>query len=86
MALAGELGIHPTYLARMFRKHCGWTMAERVRELRLAYAMKQLAESERSLADVAAAAGFYDQSHLNRVVKRFTGLTPAQLRTSVQRG
>ncbi len=86
VALAGELGVHPTYLARMFRKHYGWTMAERVRELRLAYAMKQLAESERPLADVAAAAGFYDQSHLNRVVKRFTGLTPAQLRTSVQRG
>jgi AraC family transcriptional regulator len=86
VGLAGELGVHPTYLARMFRKHYGWTMAERVRELRLAYAMKQLAESERPLADVAAAAGFYDQSHLNRVVKRFTGLTPAQLRMSVQRG
>ncbi len=86
VTLAGELGVHPTYLARMFRRHYGWTMAERVRELRLTYAMKQLAESERSLADVAAAAGFYDQSHLNRVVKRFTGLTPAQLRTSVQRG
>lgn len=86
VSIAGVVGVHPTYLARMFRKHYGCTVAERVRELRIGYAMQQLAESERSLADVALAAGFYDQSHLNRVVKRATGLTPAQVRASVQRG
>ena len=34
----------------------------------------------RSLADVAAAVGFADQSHLTRQFKRVLGLTPKQAR------
>jgi AraC-like DNA-binding protein len=33
------------------------------------------------LAQVAIDAGFSDQSHLNRVFRRFTGMTPGQYRT-----
>jgi transcriptional regulator GlxA family with amidase domain len=35
---------------------------------------------ERSLAEVASAVGFADQSHLTRHFKRVTGLTPRQFR------
>jgi AraC-like DNA-binding protein len=36
------------------------------------------------LADIAYAAGFADQSHMGRAVRRATGLTPAQLNKAIQ--
>jgi AraC-like DNA-binding protein len=32
------------------------------------------------LSEVAMSAGFFDQSHMTRVLKRFLGVTPAMLR------
>jgi AraC-like DNA-binding protein len=34
------------------------------------------------LADVAMAAGFYDQSHFSKAFKQVTGLTPTQFRAN----
>jgi AraC-like DNA-binding protein len=34
------------------------------------------------LAEAAQAAGFADQSHLNRVFRRITGVTPRMFRTA----
>ena len=34
-----------------------------------------------SRANIARCEGFYDQSHLIREMKQFTGLTPRQMRT-----
>ena len=56
-------------------------MGEYARRRRLDYARRQLADPDRPLAQIAADAGFADQSHLTRVFKRFTGLTPGQYRT-----
>ena len=50
------------------------TLAERL-------ARHQLSERHRPLSQIAAEAGFADQSHFTRTFKRFTGLTPRQYRT-----
>ncbi len=39
---------------------------------------RRLLRSRRRIADVAAATGFADQSHLNRHFKRLVGITPAR--------
>jgi AraC family transcriptional regulator len=36
-----------------------------------------------SVADVAIAVGFYDQSHLTKQMKRLLGFTPRQLRQAL---
>ncbi|MDF2501131.1 MAG: transcriptional regulator, AraC family [Anaerosporomusa subterranea] len=43
--------------------------------LRINYAKKELCK-DRQLAEVALAAGFYDQSHFSKVFKSYTGITP----------
>ncbi len=78
---AQAVGIHPVHLAREFRRRFGCTVGEYVRRLRIDYARRQLAASDVPLAEVAAVAGFFDQSHFTRTFKRLTGMTPAQLRS-----
>ena len=40
--------------------------------------------SESSLADIAYASGYADQSHMGRVVRRATRFTPARLNRAIQ--
>jgi AraC family transcriptional regulator len=74
--VAAEMGVHPAHLAREFRVHFRMSMGSYVRRLRLEWAAGELVGSNASLAEVALAAGFADQSHFTRFFKRHTGFTP----------
>jgi hypothetical protein len=50
-----------------------------IRQIERVQRAASLLEHGRSIADVVGQAGYYDQPHLNRAVKRFMGLTPAQM-------
>jgi AraC family transcriptional regulator len=80
--LAGEAGVHPGHLAAMFRRHFRCTAGEFVRRRRIDWACGRLAGTGVSLADVALAAGFADQSHFTRTFKRLVGVTPAAYRAA----
>lgn len=78
--LARACGVHPVHLARSFRRHYGCTIGQHLRELRLDFACRRMRLSNASLAEIALAAGFADQSHLTRLFKRHMGLTPSEYR------
>ena len=82
--VAAMAGVHPVHLARTFRRVYDMTFAGYVRSVRLDYARQQLAVSDAPLGDIAAAAGFYDQSHFCRLFKQSTGLSPAAYRLSAR--
>ncbi len=74
---AATLGASPTQLARAFVRAFGITPHAYLVTRRLDVARRQLLDGEPP-ADVAAAAGFYDQAHLTRHFRRFLGVTPGQ--------
>jgi AraC family transcriptional regulator len=78
--IAKEVGVHPVHLTRTFRRHFNCSIGERLRDLRIQCACRELATSDRPLAEIAISAGFCDQSHLSRAIRRRTGLTPSVLR------
>jgi len=78
--IARVVGAHPTHLARAFKKHYGTTVGEYIRRLRLDWAATQLANTEDSIADIATAAGFYDQSHFSHNLKKHLGVSPLEFR------
>jgi AraC-like DNA-binding protein len=81
--ISGVIGVHPVHLAREFRKHYHSTVGEYLRRLRIEYITRELATSDASLVEIAATAGFSDQSHLSRTFKRHTGMTPARYRATL---
>jgi AraC family transcriptional regulator len=78
--IAAAANIHPVHLSRMFRRYYGCTIAEYIRRLRVEAASHALAESDESLAEIAAASGFSDQSHFSNLFKRLMNVTPAEYR------
>jgi AraC family transcriptional activator of pobA len=64
--LADVLALTPAYLTAELRRKTGRTAMEWVTARRLRAARRLLLESELSIAEVAAAAGFADGSHLSR--------------------
>ena len=82
-ALAFVAGVHRVHVARAFRDHLGCTVGDYVRRLRVRRACELLTATAAPLTEVAIEAGFFDQSHMTRVLKRFLGITPAALRRGV---
>jgi AraC family transcriptional regulator len=80
--IAGAVGVHPVTLAREFRQHYDSTIGEMLRRERIGFACRKLLKREESLADIALAAAFYDQSHFAKTFKKLTGLTPTEYRVS----
>ena len=83
--IATAVGVHPVHLARGFRRFCRCTIGEYTRQLRIEHACRELCVSDASLAAIASAAGFSDQSHFSRTFKRFMEMTPAQYRAAYSR-
>jgi AraC family transcriptional regulator len=79
--LAAELGVPSVQVARAFRARHGISVGEYGRRLRIEWAAAELARGDRTLAEIAAEAGFADQSHFTRLFKRYLGTTPARYRT-----
>jgi AraC family transcriptional regulator len=82
--LAAEVDVHPAHLAREFRSHYGVSVGEYGRRLRLSWAATEIASGTRPLAEIAAAAGFADQSHFTRLFGRYIGMTPAGYRAATR--
>lgn len=82
--IAESVGAHPVYLAREFRRRYHCTVGEYMRHLRIQFACHAMANSDATIAEIASASGFADQSHLTRTFKRLTGTTPAQYRKNVR--
>ena len=74
--LAREVGLHPVYLARLFRQHFGESISGCVRRARTRAAAHLLADTNEPIARIALRTGCSDQSHLTRLFKSVAGLTP----------
>jgi AraC family transcriptional regulator len=81
-SVAEAVGVHPVYLAGVFRQHYDCSIGEYIRRLRIEYASREISRTNSPLADIALAAGFAHQAHFSRTFKRLTGLTPAQYRST----
>jgi len=80
--VARAVGVAPATLARGYRAAFNLTLGERVRQLRIDRASRELVETAEPIAVIAVRAGFYDQSHFSNLFRSQLGVTPAQYRAA----
>lgn len=69
-----------SHLSRILRQELGCTFTEYVNRQRIDRSKILLMDSRLSLADIAGAVGFDDQSYYTKVFKKVTGVTPGKYR------
>jgi AraC family transcriptional regulator len=79
LASAGYVSIDT--LKRLFREAIGVSAHRYVVERRVAYALSLLKHSQSPIKEIALQAGFYDQSHMTKWMRRVAGVTPSDVKS-----
>lgn len=74
------LGYHPVYVSRVFRKAYGQSLGDFIKSCRIRKCSDLIFRSDMTLGQIAADAGYYDQSHLTNELSATAGFTPGELR------
>jgi AraC family transcriptional regulator len=81
--IASEAAVSPSQLCRAFRRFRGKSIGDYILGLRIQRVCRRLAETSMPLRDVAAEAGFADQSHMTNAFRRAIGSSPGSYRRKV---
>lgn len=73
--ISESIGVSRRHLARVTKEQLGISPKSYVNIIRFIKAKKMLLEGER-LSDIVYECGYYDQSHLTKAFKKYTGKTP----------
>ena len=79
-ALSDRLGYSEFYTTRKFREISGMPLRDYLRSRRLAFALKEVRDSEKSLLDIALDYGFSSHEAFTRAFKDAYGVTPSAYR------
>ena len=82
--LADGLCVHPSHLARSFRRAYGLSVGRYAKFSRIRASAKMIVESSARFGEISLLAGFYDQSHFSNTFAQVTGFSPGALRRAAQ--
>lgn len=82
--LAKRLGVSASYLARAYRAATGRTLHSRIAHLRLAEALRRLADGANDLTALALELGYSSHSHFTAEFRRHLGVPPSRFRLNTQ--
>lgn len=85
ISIAKACGMSVRTLERHFRDMCQCSPRSYIRQLRVRLSCQALVFSNRPLSGVAAAYGFFDQSHFTKEFRRMVGMTPRAYRKRYRR-
>lgn len=78
--LAAWSGLPAARFARLIKRFFGLTPSQYITKVRITAASLMLRETERSVADIAAACGFADHSSFTRTFRKVAGISPTEFR------
>lgn len=79
-ALACELGYSEFHTTRKFKEIAGMPLRDYLRSRKLAFALKEVRDTDKSLLDIALAHGFSSHEAFTRAFKAAYGVTPHEFR------
>lgn len=79
--IAEVANISPSYFINQFRESTGKSPHKYIISQRIEKSKSLLTQTKKTIAQIAYETGFADQSHLTRVMRNYTGMTPRMIRT-----
>jgi AraC-like DNA-binding protein len=80
--VAGYFHLSKDYVGVYFRKYAGKTIKQFVLDYKVELAKTRLLHSRLGISQIAAELGFTDESHLNKVFRKLTGMTAKKYRAA----
>lgn len=80
--LSSIVGLSPSHFCRIFKSSMNISPYQFVIHLRISRAKRLLSERELSIAEIALATGFANQSHFSDAFKRLAGTSPREFRAN----
>lgn len=82
--LAAAAKVSPNYLNEFMHRNIGQGAMEYLLRYRIEEVCNALEHTEKTIAEIAVSSGFYDTSHLIRVFRQHTGMTPGEYRKQLK--
>lgn len=79
--IAGKIGVTPSYFSCLFKEIFNTGMSEYISKKRCSLAAGYLKESDLTVEDIAKKIGLLNGITLNRIFKKYYGITPGQYRS-----
>ncbi len=83
--IADELGIHSSYLSKLFKREVGVGFSEYLNRTRIARAKELFRLGENNIKEVSYRCGFHSYTYFFNCFKRLTGCTPREFMTRPRR-
>lgn len=78
--MAAIVGMGTTAFTEKVKAYSGFSPLNYLINIRIAEAMRQIRQTDKSLTDIALDMGFYSSQHFSTTFKKLTGYTPGQYR------
>ena len=78
--VAKHAGMSPSHFSKIMTERLGRSFSELLNQYRVEKARQLIAATDSNLTTIALECGFFDQSHLNRVFRKSTGMSPGAYR------
>ena len=78
--IARAVNLSPSYFSRLFHEQLGKSYSEYLNSVKLRYACILLAQTEKTVMEIAQETGFCHGNYLNQQFKKKMGMTPGQFR------
>ncbi|SKA21239.1 AraC-type DNA-binding protein [Chitinophaga eiseniae] len=82
--IASHFNISPTYLSEYFKRNNGDSLQQYITQYKLKLVETRLQYSSMRVGEIAYELGFTDESHLNRMFKKYKGVNPSAFRKELQ--
>ena len=81
--VAERFYMSPAYFSRYFKRVCGCSFYEFVRNARMERAMALL-KTNRQVQEICEAVGYHDKAYFYKVFQQYTGKTPSEFRRAIR--
>ncbi len=78
--IAANFNLSPNYIGEYFKKHTGESLQQYIIRYKMKLIESRLRLTDMRINEIAFEFGFTDQSHLNRIFKKYKGVVPSVYR------